>query len=304
MTTRPFVLALAVASFAALAGAHTPQQTRPSSSFPALNVDAIAKALGRPGQMTGDVYKVSFPRTDLDVSVGGVRVRPGLALGSWAAFRAGANGAAADGDLVLTEGEVNPVISALQQGGFEITALHNHLLHEVPRVMYVHFWGRGDGTTLARGLRNALSRTKTPLAAAATPATQPAPGFDAAKIQRAIGLKGTVNGGVLSLSRARPEPVAMMGVELPPSMGMATSINIQDAGGGTIAATGDFVLTGDEVNLVAAALRTHGIDVTALHNHMIHGSPELYFMHFWAHDTPDRVAAGLKAALDRTAGAR
>jgi hypothetical protein len=89
-----------------------------------------------------------------------------------------------------------------------------------------------------------------------------------------------------------------MGVTLPPSMGMATSMNVQSAEAGKVASTGDFVLTGDEVNPVISALTANGIDVTALHNHMIHGSPELYFMHFWAHDTPDRVAAGLKAALD------
>jgi hypothetical protein len=111
-------------------------------------------------------------------------------------------------------------------------------------------------------------------------------------------LKGAVNGGVLGLSKPRPEPITMMGVTLPPSMGMATSMNFQAADGGKVASTGDFVLTGDEVNPVISALTTHGIEVTALHNHMIHGSPELYFMHFWANDTPERVAGGLKAALD------
>jgi hypothetical protein len=106
---------------------------------------------------------------------------------------------------------------------------------------------------------------------------------------------------VLGLSKPRPEPITMMGVELPPSMGMATSFNFQASTGGKVASTGDFVLTGDEVNRVITALTAHGITVTALHNHMIHGSPELYFMHYWVDDTPARVAAGLRAALDTMA---
>jgi hypothetical protein len=125
--------------------------------------------------------------------------------------------------------------------------------------------------------------------------SQDVPGAD--QIQQTLGLKGAVKGGVLGLSKPRSEPVTMMGVTLPPAMGMATSVNIQAAEPGKVASTGDFVLTGDEVNRVISALSTQGIEVTALHNHMIHGSPELYFMHFWA-DTPERVAAGLKAGLD------
>lgn len=270
---------------------------RASAQPGALDTAAIDRAIGRSGQATGGVYKITFPRSDLHVAVGGVDVRPGLALTGWAAFEAVGGEAVTHGDLALTEVEVNPVVAKLRAGSIDVTAIHNHLLRETPRVMYVHFWGRGPAARLASSLAAALAATATPAAEATAPVTVPdVPGAD--RIQEILGLKGTAKGGVLSLSRPRREPITMMGVTLPPAMGMATSMNFQAAGEGNAASTGDFVLTGDEVNPVITALRTHGIDVTALHNHMIHGSPELYFLHFWAIGAPQHVAEGLKAALD------
>lgn len=272
------------------------------SSQPALgglDTAAIDRATGRSGQaQAGDVYRVSFPRSDLDVSVGGVKVRPGLALGSWAAFKSTGAAAVAHGDLVLTDAEINPVISALQDHGFEITALHNHLANASQPVMYLHFWGHGTAPELASAVRDALGRTKTPLGPPPAAAPAAAPDFPADQFQAAIGLRGAVNNGVLGLAQPRPETIQMMGVTLPPTMGMATAINVQSAGSGRVAATGDFVMLADEVNPVAKALRQHGINITALHNHMLHGTPELYFMHFWAEGDVDAVAKGLKAGLD------
>jgi hypothetical protein len=265
-----------------------------------LDTAAIDRAIGKAGQLSGDVYKVSFPRSDLHVSINGLAIKPGLALTGWAAFKAVAAEAVADGDLALTETEVNAVLAKLRAKQIQITGIHNHLLGESPRVMYVHFWGRGPAAGLAASLKAALALTATPMSEAPPASTnEQVPGAD--QIQQTLGLKGTVKGGVLALSKPRPEPIAMMGVTLSPAMGMATSINVQAAGAEKVAATGDFVLAGDEVNPVISALRTHGIEVTALHNHMIHPSPELYFMHFWANDTPARVAAGLKAGLDAMA---
>jgi hypothetical protein len=282
-------LAAAVALTAAIPLSSTAQS--------GLDTAGIDRALGKTGQATGDVYKVTFPRSDLHVTVNGLAIRPGLALTGWAAFEAVGTEAVTHGDLALAEAEVNPVVAKLRSEQIEVTAIHNHLLGEQPRVMYVHFWGRGPAARLASSLKSALSLTKTPMSESAPPATSPdVPGAD--QIQQVLGLKGTVKGGVLGLSKPRPDPITMMGVKLPPAMGMATSMNFQAAEAGKVASTGDFVLTGDEVNPVITALRTHGIEVTALHNHMIHGSPELYFMHFWANDTPQRVAEGLKAALD------
>jgi hypothetical protein len=281
---------------AAVARAQTPARQPPSAPA-GLDVAAIDRAIGKSGQTIGEVYKLSFPRSDLDVSVAGLKVKPGLALGSWAAFKAHGAQAVVHGDLVLTDSELNPVISALQQHEFQITAVHNHLMGESPRVMYVHYWGDGPAAALAQSLKDALGRSKTPISSA--PASNAADDLPAEQIQQTIGLKGSVAGGVLALSKPRPETIQMMGVTLPPSMGMATAINFQSAGGGKVAATGDFVMVADEVNKVARALRQHDIEITALHNHMLHGSPELYFMHFWAVGDPVKVATGLKAALDQ-----
>jgi hypothetical protein len=276
-------------------------QAQPAQHPPAgLDTAAIDRAIGRSGQVMGDVYKVTFPRTDLNVSVGAVKIKPGLALGSWAAFKANGNQAVAHGDLVLMEPEINPVISTLQQHNFEITALHNHLIGETPHVMYMHFWGEGAAPTLAAAIKDALAKTKTPIAApppAATATAGAADDLPADLIQQTIGLKGTVSNGVLSLSQSRPEAISMMGVTLPPSMGMATSINVQSAGAGKVAATGDFVMLADEVNKVARVLRQHDINIAALHNHMLHPTPELYFMHFWAEGDAKKVGEGLKEAL-------
>ena len=280
----------------ALAGAVAAQTPPPKPA--GLDTAALDRVIGKSGQaMAGDVYRFGFPRTDLNVSVGAVKVKAGFALGSWAAFKAAASGAVAHGDLVLTDTEINPVISALQQHGFEITALHNHLINESPSVMYLHFWGQGDATKLAQSVKDALSKTKTPMTAPPAAAAAAADDLPADQIQQAIGLKGTVTNGVLGLSQPRPETIQMMGVTLPPSMGMATSINFQSTSPGKVAATGDFVMVADEVNKVARALRANGISITALHNHMLHGTPELYFMHFWAEGDPKAVATGLKAAL-------
>jgi hypothetical protein len=265
----------------------------------ALNTAAIDHALGLSGQMMpGDVYRVGVPRTDLKVVVDGVSIRTGLALGGWAAFKRMGTMSAIHGDIVLLDDEVNPVISKFEAAGFQITALHNHVLNETPHVMYLHYWGMGAEANLAKGLHDALAVTKTPLTPAVAPAAAIDPGFDTDAFQKAVGRTGSVKGGVLSLSVPRPEKIVMMGVEMPPAMGMATGLNIQSSGDGKVAATGDFVLTEDEVNPVATALRAHGIAITALHNHMLHGTPSLMFMHFWAHDTSANVAAGLKAAID------
>ena len=290
-TFRRAALAAALASTAiVVAGAR-------QNAAPALNTAAIDQALGLTGQaMPGDVYRVGIPRTDLKVVVDGVSIRTGLALGGWAAFKRMGTMAAIHGDIVLLDDEVNVVISKFQSAGIEITALHNHVLDETPHVMYLHYWGMGAEATLAKGLHDALAATKTPLTPAAPPATPIEPGFDTDAFQKAMGRTGAVRNGVLSISVPRPEKIVMMGVEMPPSMGMATALNVQSSGDGKVAATGDFVLLEDEVNPVAKALRSNGIAVTALHNHMIHGTPALMFMHFWAHDTAANVAAGLKAA--------
>jgi hypothetical protein len=261
---------------------------------------AVEAVLGRSGSaQPGNVRKFGFPRSDLDVRIGDVRLEPALALGSWAAFMdiSGGN-AMVMGDLVLTESEVNDVISALQAGGIEQSALHNHVLGESPRVMYLHFGAHGDAVALARTLRSALERTKTPL----TPpsGTAAAPELPATEMDRILGYTGKPNGGVLQYSVPRAERIVEHGMEVPPAAGVATAINFQPTGGGRAAISGDFVMLASEVNPVIRELRAGGIDVTALHSHMLDEEPRLFFMHFWANDEAVKLATALRRALDRT----
>jgi hypothetical protein len=289
MKTRIAALATASLALAALpASAADPDWT------------AVGHALGKAGAVQpGGVYKVSLPRTDLKVTLDGVKLKPGFALGSWVAFEPMGDQAMVMGDLVLTHSEVNPVMSRLEAEGFEVTALHNHLLRSQPATMYMHIEAHGDPVKLATALHAALALSKTPLAAPpAAPAA--ALSIDAAAIDRALGAKGKVNNGVLQYSIPRKDQVRDGDMALPPAMGVATAINFQPTGPGRAAITGDFVLVGSEVNPVIRALRAHGIEVTAVHNHMLNDQPRIFFLHYWGEGDANALAAGLAAALGET----
>jgi Domain of Unknown Function (DUF1259) len=265
--------------------------------------EAVANGLGKPGtEMPGGVYRVGLPRTDLKVTVDDVQIKAGFALGSWLAFHKMGEQVMAMGDLVLLEAEVNPVMSKLIAEGIQVTALHNHVLGATPNTMYMHVYGHGEPGKLASAFHLALSQSATPLSGAA--AAPPQPGadqidMDTAAVDQALGRKGKVNGGVYQVSVKRAEPVKDAGMEVPEAMGSAIAINFQPTGKGKAAITGDFVLTADEVNPVITALRQNGIEVTALHNHMLADEPRLFFMHFWANDDAVKLAKGLRAALDK-----
>jgi hypothetical protein len=263
-----------------------------------LDTAKIEQALGRPGQKIADVYRVGFPRTDLHVSVHGLAIKPGLALGSWAAFTGSDEHAMVMGDLVLLEDEVNPVMEKLRASGFEISAVHNHLLDETPHVMYMHYMGHGAASELAASLRGALAVSKTPLEKPAADAVEEAtPPSWVKAVEDTLGRKGTLKGGVLSYGVPRSDTVTMGGMIIVPAAGVAEAINFQAAEAGSVATTGDFVLTAEEVNPVISALEEHGILVTALHSHMLTEQPRLFFMHFWAVGSPQSVGEGIKAAL-------
>ena len=260
----------------------------------------VETALGRSGKSQSDgAFKFSMPRKDLKVSVAGTPLKAGLALGSWAAFKGAGDNAMLMGDLVLTESEVEPVMLKLQQGGIEITALHNHLLNESPRVMYMHISGHGSAAKLAHSLHDALALTKTPPESGAAAPAQKLD-LNTEQIDQALGQKGKDNNGIYQISVSRAEDIKDNGMEVPPSMGLATAINFQPTGHGKAAIAGDFVLLGSEVNPVIAALRQNGIQVIAIHSHMLNEEPRLFFMHFWANDDAVKLARGLKAALDKT----
>lgn len=265
---------------------------------------AVEEALGRSGQQQGDgAYKFGLPRGDMSVTVAGVQVKPALALGSWLAFSSPGQDALMMGDLVLAEDEIAPVMAALEENGIEITALHNHVLHETPRVMYMHIHGHGDAVHLAAAMKKVVALTKTPppsAPAASTTIDLDSIDLDTGAIDQILGAKGKINGGVYQIGVPRAEKISEAGMPIPGSMGLATSLNFQPTGEGKPAITGDFVLLGNEVNPVIKALRQNGIVVTALHSHMLKEEPRLFFMHFWANDKATQLAKGLRAALDQT----
>ena len=263
---------------------------------------AVGKALGKSGtEMPGGVYRVGLPRTDLHVMLGDIQLKPTFALGSWVAFRAMGESDEVMGDLVLTEDEVNPVMKSLIDNGLEITALHNHVFHAQPATFYMHVGGMGDPVKLAKTIRTALLLSGTPLVAAPAPAAPPAIDLDTAAIDAALGAKGTNAGGVYQVGIPRAEPIMDMGMAVPPAMGVGEAINFQPLGGGKAAITGDFILIAKEVNPVIRALKKNGIDVTALHNHMLEEQPRMFFVHFWAQDDLSKLLTGLKAALAEVA---
>ena len=266
----------------------------------------VDEAIGRSAAVSGDVHRYGFPRTDLQVTLDGVAIRPALALGGWVAFKPAHGGAMVMGDLVLLETEITPVLTKLIANGLEITAIHNHVLRGSPATFYMHVGGHGDPVKLATALRTALAESKTPLTPPAAPAT-PAPiDLDTAQLDAIIGVQGQANGGVYQFGVPRRDPISENGMQIAPAgpMGVATAINFQPTGGGKAAITGDFVLTGEEVNPVIKALRASGIEVTAVHSHMLTEQPRLIFMHFWANDDALKLAKGLRSALDKTASAK
>jgi hypothetical protein len=262
---------------------------------------AVAVALGMAGTMqAGDVYKVSLPRTDLRITVGSFQLKPAFALGSWVAFKNMGTTTMVMGDLVLADDEVTPVMTKLQEGGVEQTALHNHVLHESPRVMYMHIHAIGDAVKIAQAIHDALALSKTPFAASTSGSTPPPDlEIDTKQLDQTLAQGGKVNGGVYQFAIARAEKIMDGGMEIPPSMGLTTAINFQPTGEGTAAITGDFVLIAAEVNPVIKTLRENGIAVTALHSHMLDENPRLFFMHFWANDDAKKLAQGLRRALDK-----
>jgi uncharacterized protein DUF1259 len=277
-----------------------------SSTAAAGNWKLVEDAMGRPGQaQPADVMKFAMPRKDLHVVLKGVEIKPALALGSWVAFKQSSGGAMVMGDLVLTEDEIEPVMMKLQEAGIHESAVHNHLIGESPRILYMHLASHGDAVQMAKGIHDALALTKTPgpdAGGAAPPAADL--GFDQKQVEQILGHTGKLNGGVLQIGVPRAETISDEGMPVPSSMGVATALNFQPTGNGKAAITGDFVLLGGEVNNLIKALRQNGIEVTALHSHMLFEEPRLFFMHFWANDDALRLAKGLRAALDQTNSAK
>jgi uncharacterized protein DUF1259 len=278
-----------------------------SSAAVAADIDwsKVDTALGKTATVQGDVHRYGIPRSDLQVTLNGVTIKPALALGGWVAFEPAKDGTMLMGDIVLTESEVSPVMSKFLASGIEITALHNHLMRATPATFYMHIRGHGDPVKLATLVRQALAETKTPFEPPSTASPQAAKlDVDTEQLDQTLGAKGKANGGVYQFSIPRKETVTENGMPVPAAMGTGTAINFQPTGNGKAAIAGDFVVTAEEVNPMISALRENGIEVVAIHSHMLEEQPRLFFVHFWANDDAAKLAKGLSAALAKMAVAR
>jgi hypothetical protein len=271
----------------------------------AIDWKKVDEALGKTAAVSGEVHRYGLPRTDLSVTLEGVTIRPAFALGGWAAFAPMHGEAMVMGDLVLLETEINPVMAKLLEGGVDVTAVHNHLLRANPATFYMHIGGHGDPVKMATAIRAALALSKTPFdPPPANPAPPPAIDLDTGQLDTIIGVKGQANGGVYQFAVPRREPATEGGMPVNTPLGGANALNFQPTGGGKAAITGDFLVTGEEVNPLVRTLRANGIEVTAIHSHMLTEQPRMIFIHFWANDDAVKLAKGLRAALDKTAIAK
>jgi hypothetical protein len=266
---------------------------------------SVDAALGKTASVTGEVHRYGLPRSDLHVTLDGVAIKPALALGGWVAFAPAHGEAMVMGDLVLLETEINPVMTKLLEGGLEITAVHNHVLRASPATFYMHVGGHGDPAKMASVIRSALSASKTPFDAPATTAgPAPAIDLDTAKLDQIMGVKGMTVGGVHQFAVPRRDPVTESGMQVSGPLGGANAINFQPTGNGKAAITGDFLVTGNEVNPLIRALRAGNIEVTAVHSHMLDEQPRMFFIHFWANDDALKLAQSIRTALETTAIAK
>ena len=280
-------------------------------AFPTLATTAeidwkkVDAALGKTAAVSGEVHRYGIPRSDLHVTLDGVAIKPALALGGWVAFAPMHGEAMVMGDLVLLESEITPVMTKLLDGGLDITAVHNHILRASPATFYMHVGGHGDPEKMAAVIRSALSGSSTPFDAPATTAgPAPAVDLDTAKLDEIMGVKGTASGGVYQFAVPRREPAMESGMQVNTPLGGANAINFQPTGNGKAAITGDFLVTGNEVNPLIRALRAGDIEVTAIHSHMLDEQPRMFFIHFWANDEAVKLARGVRTALETTAIAK
>lgn len=262
----------------------------------------VDAALGKPAVVSGGVHRYGLPRSDLKVTLDGVAIKPALALGGWVAFAPMGGEAMVMGDLVLLDTEITPVMTKLLDGGLDITAIHNHILRASPATFYMHVGGHGDPVKMAAAIRSALALSKTPFDPPTTGAAPaPAIDLDTAKLDEIMGVKGTANGGVYQFAVPRRDPSVEMGMKVTGPLGGANAINFQPTGSGKAAITGDFLVTGNEVNPMIRTLRANDIEVTAIHSHMLEEEPRMFFIHFWANDDALKLARGVRAALEKTA---
>lgn len=263
----------------------------------------VLKTLGRQGDFKDGVLKVNIPRTDISVTVDGVATPTPLGFGGWIAFTRGDHGDVMMGDLVLTEEEVNPVMSAVLDNGLDVTALHNHFFYETPRMFYMHVHGHGSPEEIARRVAPALaligkapSREDT-----GRPAGKALDGkLDTAELAKIVGHEGDQTGAVYKITIGRPDiPLEEMGARINARMGLNTWAAFYGSDAEAVVA-GDVAMRAEEVTPVLKALRSHGIEIVAIHHHMTATDPAVYFLHYWGKGPAQKLATAVRAALDRT----
>jgi hypothetical protein len=255
--------------------------------------DTIEKMFNKKGTRQSNMFKITFPRNDLNVSIDNVAISPDLAFTTWLAFRPEGRGAMMMGDIVLQESDITVAEFILDSAKIQITGLHNHLINESPKIMYMHILGHGNPVSMAKVMKSVFASIGMPFGEYATPAKKT---FDWSPVNAVLGMKGTVAGDVIKYSIPRPDRITENGMEVSPFMGMATVVNFQSDDTKAIV-TGDFVLQANEIAPVMHTLISYSISVTALHNHMLDESPKIYFLHFLGYDDPVHLADGIKAAL-------
>ncbi len=267
----------------------------------AADFSAVESALGMKGQVQEGATIFRFPRSDIKVTIDNEPVPTALGFGAWTAWVPMGDGAMVMGDLVLLQEEVNPVISALAEANINISAIHNHFLGENPRIMFMHIDGMGNPEVMGRGLARALSNTATPKPQAQKQGAPEAPlPLDTTRLEGIIGAKGQAGGGVFKITIGRPG-VTMRGIPVTSSMGLNTWAAFMGTNERAHVA-GDVAMTTKEVNPVIRALRKGGINVLAVHNHMLDEQPRIFFLHYWGTGPAEQLARVLKEAFDQAKG--
>ena len=306
--TKARIIAIAAAAVAAhLTPLSATPPSAPAGAHPSvLDTARIEELTGAKGTLDAKegVFKVSVPRTDLSVTAGGVRITPPLGLTSWAAFQAAGPGhVMVMGDLVLTEDQVNPVMSAALDNGLEVTALHNHFFWESPRIMFIHIGGMAGEDSLASAVGKVFAKMKeTSGGAGDVPKADIDPAkstITTAKIDAAIGQKGDLGNGVYKLTIGRT--TRMHGHEVGKTFGVNTWAAFAGSDDRAVV-DGDFAMLESELQSVLKALRHAGINIVAIHHHMTGEQPRILFLHYWGIGPVESLAQGLRAALDATSG--
>jgi len=260
----------------------------------------VLKTLNRQGDYKDNVLKVNIPRSDLKVVVDGVATPTPFGFGGWVALEKGTGGMdVMMGDLVLTESEVNPVMSALLDNGLEVTALHNHFFFETPRLFYMHVHGHGMAAELTSKVQPALALIGKSAPTSTAQGRALTGNLDTARLAQIIGHEGEQNGQVYKITIGRSDmPIKEMGATINARMGLNTWAAFYGSDADAVVA-GDIAMRGTEVTPVLKALRGNGIDVVAIHHHMTTTQPTVYFLHYWGKGPAQKLATGVKAAIDQ-----